>query len=72
MNPHQQPSPHPPPAPAVPRKGISVETHLAQMGYGMPGGIGARGYGGSWLGKRRVKSEEEYVCFPTEVAFFPC
>lgn len=32
---------------------------MAQMGYTMPG-MGGRGYGSSSLGKRRVKSEEEY------------
>ncbi len=44
------------------RKGTSVETHLAQIGFGMPGSLApARGFGGaaSNLGKRRIKSEEE-------------
>ena len=43
------------------RKGTSVETHLAQIGFGMPGSMApARGFGGiSNIGKRRVKSEEE-------------
>ena len=43
------------------RKGTSVETHLAQIGFGMPGSMApSRGYGGgSNIGKRRVKSEEE-------------
>merc|ERR1711976_239776 len=43
-----------------PRKSVGVETQLAQMGYGVAGMAG-RSYGGHLnIGKRRVKSEEEY------------
>ena len=44
---------------SIHRKGTSIETHMAQMGYNIPG-LGGRGYGSSTaLGKKRVKSEEE-------------
>lgn len=43
--------------PGPPKKGISVETHLAQMGYQMPN-YGSKSY--SHLGKKRIKSEEDY------------
>lgn len=47
-------------------KRTGPETQLAQMGYGMPGGIVGRSHSSSTgIGKRRVRSEEEcgYFCF---------
>ena len=42
----------------IQRKGTSIETHMAQMGF--TGAMGGRGYGPSTsIGKKRVKSEEE-------------
>lgn len=43
-------------------KRTGPETQLAQMGYGMPGGVVMRSHSGSssGIGKRRVRSEEEY------------
>lgn len=42
-------------------KRTGPETQLAQMGYGMPGGVVMRSHTGSssGIGKRRVRSEEE-------------
>lgn len=45
-------------------KRTGPETQLAQMGYGMPGGMAGRSHSSSTgIGKRRVRSEEEYVLF---------
>ncbi|KAK2174591.1 hypothetical protein NP493_790g01048 [Ridgeia piscesae] len=46
---------------ALPSSKAGPEAQLAKMGFGMVGGIGmhSRGYG-TGLGKRRIKSEEEY------------
>ncbi len=44
---------------SIPRKGGASDV---QMGYGITTGVGGRNYGvSSNLGKKRVKSEEEYV-----------
>lgn len=43
----------------IQRKGTSIETHMAQMGF--TPSMGGRGYGPTTsIGKKRVKSEEEY------------
>jgi len=46
---------------AIKPKGIGLETQLAQMGYGLPSMSGRSHSNVLHIGKKRVRSEDEYV-----------
>lgn len=46
---------------AIKTKGVSVETQLAQMGYGLPGMPGRSHNSVLHIGKKRVRTEDELV-----------
>jgi hypothetical protein len=44
---------------AIKTKGVSVETQMAQMGYGLPGMPGRSHGSVLHIGKKRVRTEDE-------------
>lgn len=54
----------------VKTKGQSVETQLAQMGYGLPGMPGRSHNSVLHIGKKRVRTEDELVNFHASYFLF--